>query len=187
MADGTQQNRPMERAERNSPWRPFRRPTFRALWLATVVSNVEWWMQSVGAAWLMTSLTSSPMLIAMVQGAASLLGFCCTFRHTWACTLGAAVRGRLPLCRASKPSTPKLFEPLLPARNRWCGRLQTLLDRTIRQAVSQRQYQTCSKNISRRQAARLRPTLQFFTLLCGERKQLSISCHIGKTRSLIQR
>src|SRR5207248_11566505 len=64
--------------------------------------------------------------------------------------------------------------------------VQTLLDRTIRHAVGQRQNQTRSKGIPRRQAARLRPTLQFFTLLCGERKQLSISCHIAKTFQLIR-
>ena len=33
-------------------------------------------------------------------------GFCCTFRHTLACTAGVAVRGLLPLCCASSPSIP---------------------------------------------------------------------------------
>jgi len=42
------------------------------LWIATVVSNVGTWMHNVGAAWLMTSLTASPAMIALVQAATSL-------------------------------------------------------------------------------------------------------------------
>jgi MFS family permease len=42
---------------------------FRAMWIAALVSNVGGWMQNVGAAWLMTSLSSSPVLISMVQAA----------------------------------------------------------------------------------------------------------------------
>jgi MFS family permease len=57
---------------RPSPWRPLRHPTFRALWIATVASNVGTWLQSVGAAWLMTSLTSSAVMVALVQAATSL-------------------------------------------------------------------------------------------------------------------
>src|SRR5215472_9039147 len=51
---------------------PFRRPMFRAMWIAVLVSNLGGWMQNVGAAWLMTSLSSSPVLIAMVQAANTL-------------------------------------------------------------------------------------------------------------------
>jgi MFS family permease len=39
------------------------------LWTAALVANVGLWMQSVGAAWLMTSLSSSPMAVASVQAA----------------------------------------------------------------------------------------------------------------------
>src|SRR5690349_13084882 len=53
-------------------WEPLRRPLFRGLWLAAVVSNVGTWMQNVGAVWLMTALTPSPLLIALVQTATSL-------------------------------------------------------------------------------------------------------------------
>ena len=53
-------------------WAPLRHATFRALWLATLESNLGTWMQSVAAAWLMTSLTSSPFVIAMVQAASTL-------------------------------------------------------------------------------------------------------------------
>src|SRR5262245_33422532 len=52
-----------------SPWDPLRQPLFRALWLAALASNVGTWMQDVGSTWLMTSLTTSPILIALVQAA----------------------------------------------------------------------------------------------------------------------
>ena len=39
---------------------PLRRPVFRSIWLASLVSNLGTWMQNVGAAWLMTSLAPSP-------------------------------------------------------------------------------------------------------------------------------
>ena len=55
-----------------SPWSPLRRAVFRAVWIAAITSNIGTWMQSVGAAWLMTSLTPSPLLVALMQTAASL-------------------------------------------------------------------------------------------------------------------
>src|SRR5690606_1060604 len=45
---------------------------FRALWIATIISNVGTWMHDVGAGWLMTSLSSSPLLVALVQAATTL-------------------------------------------------------------------------------------------------------------------
>src|SRR5258706_7953503 len=55
-----------------SPWAPLSRPIFRALWIAALVSNVGSWMQNVGAAWAMTSLSPSPLMVALVQTATSL-------------------------------------------------------------------------------------------------------------------
>ncbi len=55
-----------------SAFAPLRNPLFRALWIATVVSNVGTWMQNVGASWLMTSLAPSPTMVALVQAATSL-------------------------------------------------------------------------------------------------------------------
>src|SRR6185436_12699517 len=49
-----------------------RRRVFRALWIASVASNVGTWMQEVGAAWLMTSLTPSPLLVTLIQVGSSL-------------------------------------------------------------------------------------------------------------------
>jgi MFS family permease len=51
---------------------PLRRPVFRALWIAALASNVGTWMQEVGAAWLMTSLTREPLLVTLVQVGSSL-------------------------------------------------------------------------------------------------------------------
>lgn len=56
----------------NSTWSPLQRPMFRALWIATIASNVGTWMQNVGASWLMTTLSPSPLIVAMVQSATSL-------------------------------------------------------------------------------------------------------------------
>ncbi len=52
--------------------RPFRRRIFAALWIAALVSNIGTWMQNVGAAWLMTSLSTSPLMVALIQTASSL-------------------------------------------------------------------------------------------------------------------
>jgi MFS family permease len=55
-----------------SAWGPLRRSVFRALWIATIVSNIGTWMQDVGESWLMTTLTPSPILVALVETAGSL-------------------------------------------------------------------------------------------------------------------
>ncbi len=54
-----------------SVWSPLREEVFRALWIAGVVSNIGSWMQEVGAAWLMTSLSPSPVMVALMQTATS--------------------------------------------------------------------------------------------------------------------
>lgn len=54
------------------PSGPLGFPVFRALWIATIVSNVGTWMHDVGAGWLMTSLSPSPLLVALVQAATTL-------------------------------------------------------------------------------------------------------------------
>ncbi|MEQ1536763.1 MAG: MFS transporter [Burkholderiaceae bacterium] len=55
-----------------SPLAPFRRPVYRMLWTTWLIANVCMWMSDVAAAWMMTSLTTSPLWIALVQTAASL-------------------------------------------------------------------------------------------------------------------
>jgi len=42
------------------------------LWIASFVSNIGTWMQNVGAVWLMTHLTTSTVLVALMQTASAL-------------------------------------------------------------------------------------------------------------------
>ena len=55
-----------------SPWQPLSRPLFRSLWIAAIASNMATWMHDVGAAWLMTTLAPSPLMVSMVQASTSL-------------------------------------------------------------------------------------------------------------------
>src|SRR5438128_11550712 len=55
-----------------STYAPLRRVMFRRLWLASLASNVGTWVQGVGAAWLMTELSDSGLMVALVQAAATL-------------------------------------------------------------------------------------------------------------------
>ena len=59
-------------SERPSMLAPFRHDTFRMLWLATLVSNLGGLVQSVGAGWMMTTLTTSHNMIALVQASTTL-------------------------------------------------------------------------------------------------------------------
>ncbi len=61
----------------STPWLhgalvPFRTPLFVRLWLASLASNFGTMFQTVGAAWLMTTLARSSDLVAFVQGATAL-------------------------------------------------------------------------------------------------------------------
>ena len=53
-------------------WAPLSQRTFRALWLANLVSDVGTAMHGVGAGWLMTELAPSPFMVALVQAATTL-------------------------------------------------------------------------------------------------------------------
>lgn len=59
-------------SERPPMLAPFRHETFRTLWLATLVSNLGGLVQSVGAGWMMTTLTDSHNMIALVQASTTL-------------------------------------------------------------------------------------------------------------------
>ncbi|MGT2452571.1 MFS transporter [Cupriavidus basilensis] len=54
------------------PWSPLRNKVFRAIWLATLASNIGTWMHDVGAGWMMTSVSPSPLMVALVQAATTL-------------------------------------------------------------------------------------------------------------------
>ena len=51
---------------------PLRNATFRMLWFAWLGANISLWMNDVSAAWLMTTLTTDPALVALVQTASTL-------------------------------------------------------------------------------------------------------------------
>lgn len=55
-----------------SAFAPLQIGVFRTLWLTWMVANTCMWMNDVAAAWLMTTLTPSPMWVALVQSASTL-------------------------------------------------------------------------------------------------------------------
>lgn len=62
----------MTAPQSSPPPRPLSLPLFRALWIATIVSNIGTWMHDAGAGWLMTSLSDAPIMVALVQAATTL-------------------------------------------------------------------------------------------------------------------
>ena len=63
---------PDEQRESLSPFLPLQRPVFRMLWSVWMAANICMWMNDVAAAWMMTSLTSAPIWVALVQSASTL-------------------------------------------------------------------------------------------------------------------
>jgi MFS family permease len=55
-----------------SAWAPLREPLFRSLWFAALISYTGTWMRNVGAGWLMIQLTTSPLMVSLVQAASTL-------------------------------------------------------------------------------------------------------------------
>jgi len=68
----TSVSRNLEPRHDASPWAPLGEPLFRSLWIAAVISYVGTWMQNVGAGWLMTQLTMSPLMVSLVQAASTM-------------------------------------------------------------------------------------------------------------------
>jgi MFS family permease len=51
---------------------PLRGPVYRGLWLAWLTANLTMWSHDVAAAWMMTQITSSAVMVALVQTASTL-------------------------------------------------------------------------------------------------------------------
>jgi len=98
---------------------PLGEPLFRSLWIAAVISYTGTWMQNVGAGWLMTQLTTSPLMVSLVQAAAAIPVFLVVlpagaladmvdrrrlllFTQTWM-VIAAAALGVLTLSSAVSP------------------------------------------------------------------------------------
>lgn len=54
-----------------SGFSPLAVPIFRLVWLASIISNIGSWMQTVGAQWLLVQSESSALLVALVQTASA--------------------------------------------------------------------------------------------------------------------
>ena len=55
-----------------SAWAPLKQPVFRMLWGTWLTANICMWMSDVAAAWMMTSMTTTPLWVALVQTSATL-------------------------------------------------------------------------------------------------------------------
>lgn len=54
---------------RVTAWSPLRAPLFRAIFLASLITQIARWMHDTSAAWMMTTLTDLPLLVALMQTA----------------------------------------------------------------------------------------------------------------------
>src|SRR5258706_866502 len=112
-----------------SPWAPLGEPLLRSLWVAAVISYTGTWMQNVGAGWLMTQLSTSPLMVSLVQAAAAVSVFFVVlpagaladmvdrrrlllFTQSWMVAAAAAL-GMLTLLHAVTPWTLLLFTLVL--------------------------------------------------------------------------
>jgi len=106
-------------------WAPLGGALFRSLWIASVISNIGAWMEDVGEAWLMTSQTPSPLLVALLQTAESLPIFLLAlpagaladivdrrrlllFTQTWLCLVATGL-GVLTLLEWTTPAVLLVF------------------------------------------------------------------------------
>jgi len=123
------ENAGLKRRSADAAWAPLREPLFRSLWIAAVVSYTGTWMQNVGAGWLMTQLSPSPLMVSLVQAAAAVPVFMVVlpagaladmidrrrlllFTQSWM-VVAAAALGVLTVLHAINPWTLLLFTLLL--------------------------------------------------------------------------
>jgi len=78
MADSSVHIPALRNGQSGPAWAPLREPLFRSLWVASVISYTGTWMQNVGSGWLMTQLTTSPLMVSLVTAAMTLPVFLVT-------------------------------------------------------------------------------------------------------------
>ncbi|MDX2222447.1 MAG: MFS transporter [Rhodospirillaceae bacterium] len=54
------------------PWAPLKTRAFAVIWLAMLVSNIGMWARDVASGWMMTELSPSALMVALVQAALTL-------------------------------------------------------------------------------------------------------------------
>ena len=55
-----------------SPWAPLSQRAYRWLWIGVLISYLGFWMQTVGAQWLLVSTPNAGAMVALVQTASTL-------------------------------------------------------------------------------------------------------------------
>jgi MFS family permease len=58
--------------EKQLAWSPLGYPIYRAFWVAALISSIGTWLQTTAVAWLMTTISHSALVVALVQTATSL-------------------------------------------------------------------------------------------------------------------
>lgn len=118
-------------------WSPLKERVFRAIWISAVVSNIGSFMQDVGSAWLMTSLTPSPLIVALLQTATFLPLFILSlpagalsdifdrrkvliFGNAW-CLMAALALGICTCMHLVNPWSLLFFTFILGVGNSFCG------------------------------------------------------------------
>lgn len=73
-ADGTEERttRAPAAADPHSTLAPFREPLYRAVWFANMLSGFGATIQAVGASWMMTAISGSAVMVALVQSTVTL-------------------------------------------------------------------------------------------------------------------
>lgn len=62
-------------AASTGPFAPLNNLTFRAIWLAGLISGLGWLIQTIAMSWLMATITPSSVMVALVQAATNLPAF----------------------------------------------------------------------------------------------------------------
>lgn len=57
---------------KDSVWSPLKYPIYRAFWICACISNLGTWIQDVASSWVMTHVSTSPLIVALLSFSTSL-------------------------------------------------------------------------------------------------------------------